>query len=89
MGRRLRRREYAALRRRAGIAFSQAKDEEQFKELFTAKSAEAGLDPATILLLLQIALQLYEWWRKRNVSEPGDSPVDGEPVFAELEDDRD
>jgi hypothetical protein len=39
------------------------------RNLFYSKSLEAGLDPATILLLLQLVWKFYQWTKKFNQSE--------------------
>lgn len=49
------------------------------EQMFRTDPDMASLDPQTILLLLQIALKLWLWWREQNISEPSESPVDGEP----------
>ena len=45
----------------------------------------AKLDPATILLFLQIAYKLWQWWRDNKVSDPSVVASAGEPTFGEVE----
>jgi hypothetical protein len=45
----------------------------------------AKLDPATIFLLLQIAIKLWQWWRDRKVSDPSVVASAGEPTFGVTE----
>lgn len=40
-----------------------------------------GLDPATIALIIEIALMFFNWWRQHNVSRPSRLPQVGEPVY--------
>lgn len=37
---------------------------------FRADPRIAKLDPATILLLIKLAFQLWEWWKDRKISDP-------------------
>lgn len=39
-----------------------------------------GIDPALLLVLLQIALKLMEWWMQHNVTEPSTVPMADEPI---------
>jgi hypothetical protein len=41
----------------------------------------AGLDPATIFLFIQIAVQLWQYWRSNKIKEPGGIAMSGEPIF--------
>lgn len=54
--------------------FGEAKDEEEFKQFFEAKviadSEEMGFDPATIMLLLQLAWLIYQLLKHFEVISP-------------------
>ena len=45
----------------------------------------AKLDPATIILIVQLAYKLWSYWRRNKVSEPSVVAVAGEPVFGGAE----
>ena len=60
---------------------------DEAKLLFDADCRVRGLDPATILLLLQIAMLLWKWWKENNVDEPSVVASASEPV--DWGDDRD
>jgi hypothetical protein len=45
----------------------------------------AGFDPATIFLFIQIAVQLWQWWRERKISDPSVVAMGGEPTFGDVE----
>ena len=40
-----------------------------------------GLDPMTILMILQMAWKLWQWWKDNNVSEPESVRSMDEPCF--------
>jgi hypothetical protein len=61
-------------------------DLERAKELFNGHYRATSLDPATILALLQIALQLWMWWQQNNVSEPSVVCDSSEPIDMESDD---
>lgn len=58
------------------------------RSLFESDPRLMALDPATVLALLQIALLLWEWWRKRKIEEPSIVAMSDEPVDLETEDDE-
>lgn len=45
-----------------------------------------GLDPATIFLLIQMAIKLWMWWREFKESNPSDTPQAGEPWQEDVDD---
>lgn len=59
-------------------------DNEAAEQLLRGHAGSAGIDPATIILLIKIALALWDWWNQRSVDDPGDRPMEGEPVFTEV-----
>lgn len=51
--------------------------------MFRDEMAMESIDPQTLLILIQIALTIWKWWKEKNVSEPSivassDEPVDWE-----------
>jgi hypothetical protein len=54
-------------------------DIELAESLMRARPEFTSIDPQTLLLLLQIALQLWKWWKENNVSEPSVIPSVVEP----------
>lgn len=56
-------------------------DSSKLEATFDTEMKSYGMDPSTILLLLQIALKLWEWWRSNHVSEPSVVVSSSEPQF--------
>jgi hypothetical protein len=55
-------------------------DEDAQKLLFaTHPEMPVGIDPATLFLLIQIALKLWIWWQQNKVESPSESVGEGEP----------
>ena len=55
-------------------------DEDAQKLLFaTHPEMPVGIDPATLFLLIQIALKLWIWWQQNKVESPSESVAEGEP----------
>jgi hypothetical protein len=54
--------------------FSEAKDETEFKQFFEAKvasdSSRMGFDPTTIMLLIQLAILIYQLLKHFEVIKP-------------------
>jgi len=55
------------------------------RRLFKSDPRIVGLDPMTILLLIRIALQLWQLWQDRKVSEPESVRRGDEPSFGSQE----
>lgn len=55
------------------------------RRIFKHDPRVAGLDPMTILLLIRIALQLWQLWQDRKVSEPESVRREDEPCFGSQE----
>jgi hypothetical protein len=61
-------------------------DEDAQKLLFaTHPEMPVGIDPATLILLIQIALKLWIWWQQNKVESPPATVGMGEP-FDESDD---
>ena len=58
-----------------------------FRRKVRAKSQAMGLDPATILFLIQIAMMIYKWAKENGYlsSLPMEKPM-GAPTFVEDDD---
>ena len=55
-------------------------DEDSQKLLFASHpEMPVGIDPATLFLLIQIALKLWIWWQQNKVESPSESVGEGEP----------
>jgi hypothetical protein len=54
-------------------------DEEAGKLLFSSHPELVGIDPATLFLLIQIAIKLWIWWQSQKVEVPSEAVEDGEP----------
>ena len=55
-------------------------DEDAQKLLFaTHPEMPVGIDPATLFLLIQIALKLWIWWQQNKVESPSESIDLSEP----------
>jgi len=55
------------------------------RRLFKSDPRIVGLDPMTILMILQIAWKLWQWWKEHNVSEPESVRRAEEPFFGSQE----
>ena len=62
---------------------------EDAKLLFEEDRNLVGLDPATILALLKIAIMLWEFWRSRGIDEPSVVAAFDEPGMYDDEDSND
>jgi hypothetical protein len=59
-------------------------DEDAQRLLFaTHPEMPVGIDPATLFLLIQIALKLWIWWQQNKVESPSESVGEGEPFGAD------
>ena len=55
-------------------------DEDAQKLLFaTHPEMPVGIDPATLFLLIQIALKLWIWWQNNKIEDPPAKTIPGEP----------
>jgi hypothetical protein len=52
---------------------------EALEAAFKADERICSLDPATIMLLIKIALMLWSWWKEKNIDTPTEKPSPGEP----------
>lgn len=55
--------------------------------IFEQHPRVTSLDPATILMLVQIAIALWKFWQSMKLSEPSETPSETEPVSWEADDD--
>jgi hypothetical protein len=63
-------------------------DEDAQKLLFaTHPEMPVGIDPATLFLLIQIALKLWLWWQSQKVENPSEDVALGEPFDSTVSDD--
>ncbi len=62
-------------------------DEEAGKLLFGSHPELVGIDPATLFLLIQIALKLWIWWQSQKVENPSEDVAVGEPFDSTVSDD--
>ncbi len=62
-------------------------DEDAQKLLFaTHPEMPVGIDPATLFLLIQIALKLWIWWQQNKIEDPTAKTIPGEPFDDESDD---
>jgi hypothetical protein len=47
-----------------------------------------GIDPATLFLLIQIAIKLWLWWQSQKNDNPAEAIEDGEPFDAVIDDEN-
>ena len=59
---------------------------EDAKLLFEKDPRIVGIDPALVLLLVQIAMMLFEYWMKNQIDEPSVVADYSEPVDVWTED---
>lgn len=62
-------------------------DEEAGRLLFGSHPELVGIDPATLFLLIQIAIKLWLWWQSQKVETPSEAVEDGEPFDSTVRDD--
>ncbi len=81
-----------AARRAARRAYI-AKHEDQKLSSFVAEFENdfrmESLDPATIFLLVKMAIELWLWWKNRGETTPDTAPLPGEPVSYSEDNDAD
>ena len=53
--------------------------------LSTHPEMPQSIDPATLFLLIQIALKLWMWWQQNKVKTPSEAISIGEPFDASIE----
>ena len=58
-------------------------DEDAAHQLFASHPELVGIDPATLFLLIQIAIKLWIWWQKNKVESPSEVIEAGEPIGGE------
>jgi hypothetical protein len=58
----------------------------ELNELAKSDPQLVGLDPATIFLLIQMAIRLWLWWRDFKEDNPSDTPQAGEPWQEDVDD---
>ncbi len=55
-------------------------DEDAGKQLLASHPELVGIDPATLLLLSQMAIRLWVWWNANKVEDPSEAVAEGEPI---------
>jgi hypothetical protein len=80
MADRIRLRDRYLARRVARKVWMECGPGEDARMCFERDEAFYGIDPALLLLLVQIAMALFEYWRKNNIKEPSVVPSCSEPV---------
>ena len=55
-------------------------DEDAGEQLLASHPELVGIDPATLLLLLQVAIRLWIWWQSNKVEDPSEAVAEGEPI---------
>jgi hypothetical protein len=55
--------------------------------LFGSHPELVGIDPATLFLLIQIALKLWLWWQSQKIENPSEDVAVGEPFDSTISDD--
>ena len=63
-------------------------DRAKAEEMLRADPSVSNIDPQTLLILLQIAFKLWQWWSEQNTSEPPQIPAADEPIDYEGNDDE-
>ena len=54
-------------------------DEDAGNQLLASHADLVGIDPATLFLLIQMAIRLWMWWNQNKVETPSESVFAGEP----------
>lgn len=60
-------------------------DEDAGKQLLASHPELVGIDPATLFLLMQIAIKLWIWWNSNKVETPSEAVAEGEPIGSDDE----
>jgi hypothetical protein len=55
-------------------------DEDAGEQLLASHPELVGIDPATLLLLIQVAIKLWIWWQSNKVEDPSEAVAEGEPI---------
>lgn len=55
-------------------------DEDAGKQLLASHPELVGIDPATLFLLIQMAIRLWLWWQSNKVEQPSEAIALGEPI---------
>ena len=55
-------------------------DEDAGKQLLASHPELVGIDPATLFLLIQMAIRLWMWWQSNKVEDPSEAVAEGEPI---------
>lgn len=56
---------------------------EQAEPLFRGSEITYGIDPATVWLLIQIAIMVWKWWQSKQIVNPPEVVGDDEPFMSE------
>lgn len=62
-------------------------DEQSAKLLFGSHPELVGIDPATLFLLIQIALKLWMWWQSQKDDNPSEAVEPNEPFLVTVDGD--
>jgi len=54
-------------------------DPQQAELLFRSMPEMQAIDPALIILLVKLAIELWMYWQQHNISEPSSIPSEAEP----------
>jgi hypothetical protein len=57
--------------------------------LFRGSEINYGIEPATVWLLIQIAILLWKWWQSRQENNPSEEPDPLDPSMGFIGDDED
>lgn len=57
-------------------------DEDAGNQLLASHPELLGIDPATLFLLIQMAIRLWMWWQSNKVDDPSEAVAEGEPIGA-------
>ena len=63
-------------------------DEESGRLLLESHPELVGIDPTTILILIEIAIKLWLWWQSQKNDNPAEAIEDGEPFDAVVDDEE-
>lgn len=55
-------------------------DEDAGEQLLASHPELVGIDPATLFLLIQMAIRLWIWWQSHKVETPSEAIALGEPI---------
>jgi hypothetical protein len=62
-------------------------DRDAFEQAVSRDDALVGIDPAVVILLIKLALALFDWWMQNSVRVPSVIAMSDEPGWFHIDED--